>query len=907
MVFKITIRKQGSISSGDAAAQFTFAVGRLKGTMKFSSGLTNYFSDADLEGGDNLTPIMLQMTNSVRYNCYLGTNTNIPLGMECLAYTTGDMRVLVFSSSAFTHNGKMGLDTGCRFAIYTKLDGSQTTKLAIPNTDSTGLQEGSLSGTEFTSMQVLKNVLGQFKTAYQTKATRLYTYGMCYLDTAFLVGVTYMYSGMNYAGWYPSAYAVSPANYSMLLGDNMRSTYIGLRAFWNWWSLLTGEFYFPVQWMETNGGKKVYLTLPITTPDDDMIFYDNPSYPFQANLKQMGEPRVCWDYQAGTTLLSLNKVPGNSTIFKNATVLTYSTNVDGNSRHYYRYEFNNLSGDEDYTIKAALNTNAYVGDMVDTNYGGIGVTNTYYTGSHDYLLRGLYLVGTPYEEAGIAQYIDENEGQPESFWNKYPSTPIQIMGVYTGIWNTDYKTEGDWTKRRDKWGTDNVYADLLLSNIAGYNQKSDYGYRKLINMLTTCNPNGTISSFASPNGGTIKIDSAEGARILWGITSEVDPETPTGGGGSIGGGGGGSHSGGSGSFDDSGDNIDLSMGSTFGASNVLTNWFLGHLGVAGDTQAQVNLNHIGDWLRTTLDPDSQAPWQGLGYKYSDKLNNMCSLKIIYGPEDPAISQKLPIKIHGQYLHDNSSEPYAQGYKVTSQFKSSHIVMNFNLEEYFGSFLDYEPYTKVQIYLPFAGIQTLKASDVIGKNISLHCVVDFLSGDIVYHVKVNTGTSNSILYSFAGNAAVDLPITSTDYSGKVMSTIQTILGAASVVAGIAGAGSTGGASLAATGGLVASGASQVINGGIGIATNDGITTVKGAVGGTIGAMSPLQCYLIVTRPKMVKAEKYGEINGYPCMQSYILGDLKGYVKVAECNWGIQGATEEEVDEIKNLMSTEGAII
>ena len=886
MDFKITIRKQGSISAGDTAAQFTFAVGRLKGTMKSTSGFPNYFSDADVEGGDNITNIMLNMTNSVKYNCYLGTNTSIPLGMECWAYTTGDIRVLVFSSSAFTHNGKMGLDTGCRFGVYTKTDGSQATKLAIPNSDTTGLQENSLAGTEFTSMQVLKNVLGQFKTAYQTKATRLYTYGMCYLDTAFLVGVTYMYDGRTYAGWYPSAYAVATGSYSSLLGNNMRSTYIGLRAFWNWWSLLTGEFYFPVQWMETNAGKKIYLALPVTTPDDDMIFYDNPNYPFQANLKQMGEPRVCWDYQAGTTLLSLNNVPGNSTVFKNATVLTYSTNVDANSRHYYRYEFNNFAGEENYSIKAALNTNAYVGDMVGTTYGAIGVTNTYYTGTKDYLLRGLYLVGTPYEEAGIAQYIDENEGQPESFWNKYPSTPIQIMGVYTGVWNTNYKSEGDWTKRRDKWGTDNVYADLLLSNVAGYNQTSDYGYTKLINMLTTCNPNGTISSFASPNGGTIKIDSAEGARVLWGITSEVDPETPTGGSGSIGGGGGGSHSGGGGSFDDTGNSIGLpGLSDSLGASNLQTNWFIEEV-----SQIGVGLSNIGNWL-SQISNDAA---------YQNRLSNLVSLKTVYFPTTP-VSRNNPL-----YISIKNQFTGCAGYKIPGRYNAHTLIAGMTLSEYFGSFLDYAPYTRIQIYLPYSGVYDLNPSDIINSTFTLRVAIDWLTGNLLYTILVNKNGQQSILYRFTGNSACEMPIVSNDYSRQLSGTVSTIASAALIAGATAATVASGGSGAAALGAVAASSAGSLANGLMDIASG-GRTDSKGVLGAGPGAMDVQKAYLIVTRPKMVKAEKYGEINGYPCMQSYILGDLKGYVKVAECNWGIQGATEEEVDEIKNLMSTEGAII
>ena len=329
------------------------------------------------------------------------------------------------------------------------------------------------------------------------------------------------------------------------------------------------------------------------------------------------------------------------------------------------------------------------------------------------------------------------------------------------------------------------------------------------------------------------------------------------------------------------------------------NWYLGAIGDAG---TETNLNLLGNWLKATLDPDSQAPWQGLGYKYSDKLANIVSLKAIYAPEAPALSGPQIPHIHGQVLH-GSGDANPTYNSVTNQFKQSIIVLNFRLEEYFGSFLDYEPYTKIQIYLPFAGVHTLNPSDIMNKDISIHATVDFATGDIVYNIRANTGTCNSILYTFSGNCAIDLPMTATDYSGKVSSGIQTLLGAASVIGGVAMSGTTGGASL----GLVAGGIATTGANAIGFMADKGKTVSSGSVGGSVGAMSPMQCYLIVTRPKKVQADDYGEINGFPCMKSYRLADVSGFVKVESAHWEIPGATEDELDEIEALMRDEGAIL
>ena len=219
---------------------------------------------------------------------------------------------------------------------------------------------------------------------------------------------------------------------------------------------------------------------------------------------------------------------------------------------------------------------------------------------------------------------------------------------------------------------------------------------------------------------------------------------------------------------------------------------------------------------------------------------------------------------------------------------------------------------------------LNASDIIGKSITIECAVDWITGDIVYNIKVSTGTCYSVLYTFTGNAAVNLPLSATDYTGKIESGIQTALGVATVAAGVAMAAPTSGASTALipAGGAITAGATaasatnMAMLGGATMAAKGGADYLKnargktstiGSIGGTAGVLSPMQCYFIVTRPKKVEADDYGKINGYPCMKSYKIGDLEGYILVDSCNWAIPGATAEELNEIEYLMSSEGAIL
>ena len=916
MNFYLSFKEKGTTG---ATADFQIQVGRMKGTPGSAVLLPEIqVLDSDVIGGNDITPILSALTVGDEYDVYVGmyVNEDNKLGFDAKVIDTGThenhpTKALLFKST---------LGTGCGFAICCRTDDNTPTKLCIPNFTTTGIGNERLADEDIMSMTDLKRVLGIFRTSYQTKETSLYTRGMWLIDTAFLVNIQKVTDGQ--VDYWKSAVPIV-MNYAQY-NCSIRQSYMNMRSFWNWYSFLTGEFYLPVQYVETSDDKKIYLSTPITPPDDEMIYYDSVDYPFQSNLAADGQPAVAWDYQSGSDLLEFVHAPGDSIVLKSGAILQLKKTTDGLNRRYFTIELIGSVGQENYNIKSAFNLDGRIGDMVEEDYAvqidfytldktsnyDVGINNPYFNSPYEtILLRGIYLVETPYDENGIGNYARENAGQSASFFNKYPTTPIAFAGVYTSKFETNYKGES-YAKRAETWGFDNVMADIMVCNVGGYKTPADSqsgeAYRKVINLFTNCKPSDTITTFV--NGGNMKVDSYEGWSALFGIVGAIDPEDPDSGEGSIGGGGGGTHEGGHGTYDDTGDNIDFHTTHSYGTSNSVTNWYMGPY-EGGDTyniDADTNLNLLGDWLRTTPDPDASNPLAGMGYKYSDKLANICSLKLIYAPTKPndgVLSGPLVPKIHGQVLHGGSEQPNPVARKVTNQHVNYPIISNFRLDEYFGSFLDYAPYTRIQIFLPFAGVHDLNPSDVMGKRLSIAATVDLITADIVYNIKVYGETCESILYTFYGNTGVDLPFTATDYSGKIGAGIQTILGAATMIAGVAGASYTGGASL----GLVGAGAQQFASGGVQMGLAEAKTYTKGSVGGSVGALSPMQCYLIVTRPKKVEAKDYGDLIGYPCMKSYTLADLKGFVMIHEAHWAIPGATEAEIDEIASLMRDEGAIL
>lgn len=83
---------------------------------------------------------------------------------------------------------------------------------------------------------------------------------------------------------------------------------------------------------------------------------------------------------------------------------------------------------------------------------------------------------------------------------------------------------------------------------------------------------------------------------------------------------------------------------------------------------------------------------------------------------------------------------------------------FTLGEYFypsaKSFLDFEPYTKLEIYLPYYGFTQLKIADVQGKYIQFRLNIDWSSGQAIYTISCSDSAVNdntNLPYASAGSA------------------------------------------------------------------------------------------------------------------------------------------------------------
>lgn len=205
----------------------------------------------------------------------------------------------------------------------------------------------------------------------------------------------------------------------------------------------------------------------------------------------------------------------------------------------------------------------------------------------------------------------------------------------------------------------------------------------------------------------------------------------------------------------------------------------------------------------------------------------------------------------------------------------------DITEFYGSALDYSPMTKFQIYLPYCGIHQLSADDITKKKLRVTYHIDALTGDCVCFLKVG----DSVLYTFTGNVATQVPVSSTNASTIFLSTAMRT--APSMASGI------NGSSMSSMSGTFGQGVMDVM-------TTKPSVNRSGGISGAIGLMSVQRPYLIKEIPRQNMASDAYKIMGYPSNISGKLSEFKGYTVVDDIHIEGINATKQEIDEIYSIL-------
>lgn len=298
---------------------------------------------------------------------------------------------------------------------------------------------------------------------------------------------------------------------------------------------------------------------------------------------------------------------------------------------------------------------------------------------------------------------------------------------------------------------------------------------------------------------------------------------------------------------------------------VLPSAATGLLHVYNPTQAQ--LNEFGSWLWTTF---SGNLIDTLSKLFSNPMEAIIGLHELYAT--PSVSGEATIR--AGYL-DSQVPSSLVGDRYTSINCGTVVV-----EEYYQNYLDYSPYTQCYIYLPFIGIVTVSADDIIGNAVNIIYHIDSYTGCVIAAVTVARQGYSATVYQFEGNCAVEIPIT----SGYQSTYVSGLLGL--------------------TAGLVTGNPASVLGaahlGRAGLGKN--AVQHSGSFGSSYGAMGSKVPYIIVRRPTQKIISNYSKLYGYPAHKMVYLGNCSGYTRIKEVQVMSTTATNKEKEMILNLLKS-----
>lgn len=251
------------------------------------------------------------------------------------------------------------------------------------------------------------------------------------------------------------------------------------------------------------------------------------------------------------------------------------------------------------------------------------------------------------------------------------------------------------------------------------------------------------------------------------------------------------------------------------------------------------------------------------------------------PIENIISCKnIPISLSGtdEIIHLGNVDTGTNGAKVASNFSTLNVGQ-IALPTKYNSFLDFAPYTKITIYLPYIGFKEIDATIAIGKTLKVAYVADVITGGCIAQLFIN----GVRFYEFSGEMGVDIPITASNRAQVEASYISNAVG---MGASLASGNITG-----AVDSVLASATAKYNYSSTDTPNPNCVASVNRT------------CYVIIERPTYQELSQFNHTKGKMCNLSKTIGSLKGFT-ICDSNIDLKGicATEQEKQEISSILSS-----
>lgn len=270
-------------------------------------------------------------------------------------------------------------------------------------------------------------------------------------------------------------------------------------------------------------------------------------------------------------------------------------------------------------------------------------------------------------------------------------------------------------------------------------------------------------------------------------------------------------------------------------------------------------------------------WQAYKNSMHDPLSGILGALIL--PIDPPDTAVTYIRLSGQSIAVSGSCGY-----VTKRLGETDEA-SVTVDTYYDTFLDFEPFTKITLYLPFVGSVGLNTNECMGGSISVKYWIDYCTGNCVAYVTLTDRAGIPSYYQYSGNCAQYIPV-----SGNDAGISSIISGASSVITGTVQAMSGNPA-----------GIGSMIGGGLQIAEPKTTQKHVGGFSGGAGCVGCLYPYIVINRPASATDDGYTGIMGAPSGLNGTVGQYHGFTAFMHADTHGVPATADELQEIEGALS------
>lgn len=223
------------------------------------------------------------------------------------------------------------------------------------------------------------------------------------------------------------------------------------------------------------------------------------------------------------------------------------------------------------------------------------------------------------------------------------------------------------------------------------------------------------------------------------------------------------------------------------------------------------------------------------------------------------------------------------------------IGSFYIEPKFNNFLDYEPYTSAEMYLPFAEFVPISLNKCMGNTIDIEMIFDVESGNIQYLIMCE----GLLIAEASGNISSSQALSGVNFGLKNLQDVQNSFGlysnAVSTVSSVANGDMAGAFAKGILSIMQMGHNEQVI-------ANANYSTQKGQTQTDVSHYSLLDVVLHLSRPVVKVPTNYGKTIGYILNETKVLNELTGYTICNNVIINSINCLENEKTEIKSLLET-----